>query len=754
MTSFDFSSLVGTTETFSIDEDVLSLDGSASLYRLRNDGEGNLIVVAFDTNEQGILGGITLKNITTSNMIFATDSKVFVGDNTSSTITDDIAQIASGALDLVTVPSADLDKNNLFYGMGGGDTIKVGNGDNVIFGGTGEADSVDGSDTITIDGTSATSGSNLIYANAGNDTVIFVDPTAATASSTVYGGLGNDDIITGASLGILTLFGGAGKDTITGTGASGQMLVYGGSGQTDSTDGDDIITTGIGDATVYGNAGADSLAFDDFGVDNIQRIYAGLGNDTLSGDVGGSGSLGELTLYGNGGDDSIDVRTHYGDVTIFGGNGAVDSTDGAETILVGTGNANHHATIYGNAGNDTITTTADLAAGESIVVYGGLGVETFNISGNRSATSVVTLSGNAGNDIFNIDDTSLSNNATITVADFELTDVINITLSGGSATDLVITNLGSSAIITNGASDGVYAFTNYTGNFTATNFILSDDSILLTHFGAAAGALAGGTGGDQIICGDNGDTVSAAAGADHVIGGDGADSIGGGDGSDTLYGGSGNDSIDSGDGGTIDGTADNYIYGEAGSDSLTGGIYEDSIVGGTGNDTLTGAAGADTLTGSAGGDTFNYAVALVDATDTNVDLITDGFTGYDVVNFTDLTNTALRGTGASYAEGDASSAQTLGANVGLYVATNAVASFAEDDVYAALGGIADDLANGDMLYVMVSDNTDARLVRITETATAGTLVDTDDAMVFVARFAGLDTTELAALAAGNFADFI
>ena len=381
-------------------------------------------------------------------------------------------------------------------------------------------------------------------------------------------------------------------------------------------------------------------------------------------------------------------------------------------------------------------------------------MDTFNISGDRNEDAVVTLKGNAGNDVFNLDDSALSGAATITIADYEFTDVINITLSGGGATDLIITNLGSSAVITNNAGDGIYRFTNYAGDFNGTNFVLSDDSVLLTHQSGAAAGLSGGAEGDQIICGDNGDTVSAAAGNDKVVGGDGVDSIAGGDGIDTLYGGEGNDIINTGDGGALDGAADNYAYGEAGSDSILGGAFEDSIVGGTGHDTIIGAAGADTLTGGAGGDAFGFAIALVDDTDTNVDLITDGFTGYDVIDFTDLTNTALRGTGVTYAEGNASGAQSLGTNVGLYVATNAAASFAEDDIYTALSGIADDLTASDILYVLISDNTDARLIRITETANAGSLVDTDDTMSFVARFSGLNAAELTELAAGNFADFV
>ena len=105
------------------------------------------------------------------------------------------------------------------------------------------------------------------------------------------------------------------------------------------------------------------------------------------------------------------------------------------------------------------------------------------------------------------------------------------------------------------------------------------------------------------------------------------------------------------------------------------------------------------------------------------------------------------------ASGGGTTAQSLGANVGLYVATNACADFTEANIYAALSGIADDLAAADALYVMISNGTDARLVKITEATNAGTLVAADDTLEFVARLQGTTHATLATLVEGNFADF-
>jgi Ca2+-binding RTX toxin-like protein len=275
---------------------------------------------------------------------------------------------------------------------------------------------------------------------------------------------------------------------------------------------------------------------------------------------------------------------------------------------------------------------------------------------------------------------------------------------------------------------------------------LSDGSVLLANASATAASMSGTANNDQIIAGTGGDTLSGLAGDDKITGGDGADSISGGDGADSVVAGEGNDTIDGGDGA-------NTLSGGNSADSIIGGVDADSITGGNGNDTLEGDTGADTLTGGNENDTFAYAVATVDATDTNVDLITDAFTGSDKFDFTDLTNANLRGTGVTFASGSASGAQALGANVGLYVATNAAADFTEANIYAALAGIADDLAASDKFYVLISNGTDARLALITEAANAGTLVAVDDTLEFVTRLSGVTNAELADLVAGNFVDF-
>ncbi len=747
MAVYSFTSLIGNTQAFNAQGgDVLSYTGDPTNLRLAS-GANSTLIVSDTSGKSATLTGVTMAQLAASNFVFTGSSgKLLAGDNTSETANDDVAQVAGSVLDLIGSASAFLDANNLIYGLGGGDHIAVGNGNNVIFGGNGVTDTTDGSDTFFIDGTGTTSGSNLIFGNSGNDTFLFTDPTGAGKFTTVYGGLGEDDFVTGAAAGKMLLFGNAGKDTINGSGSTGELTIYGGNGTIDTTDGGDVIISGLGNASIIGNAGDDVLNFDDFSGSSTQVFYGGVGNDTIQGDIGGAGSSGTLVIYGNVGLDYVDATSHLGNVTIYGGNGSQDTADGADTIYVGTGNGAHHATVIANAGNDTITSAANLAAGESLLIYGGVGNDTISISGIRSASSTVTINGNEANDIYLVNDAALTEDATTTFSGFEDKDKFQVTLTGGDATTFTVTGLGASVSINNTAGNGNYVFTNYTGTFTATNFVIDGGSLLLSNVGGKAGTLAGGTGNDQIIAGSNGDKATGGTGNDIITGGGGADSLTGGAGLDRIDGGEGNDTLDGGD------DADTLSGGNS-ADSIIGGMGNDSLSGGNGHDTLLGGEGIDTLTGGTENDTFQFVIADVNAVDTNVDIITDAFVGLDVFDFTDLSAAALRGSGTAFASGNGASAQALGANVGIYVATNAAADFSESSIYAALSGIADDLAAADIMYVMISNGTDARLVKITEVANAGSLVAADDTLEFVARLSGTTHTTLATLVEGNFADF-
>lgn len=751
MATYSFTAVLGTTLAFNPATDVLSFAGNASGFRLTQ--SGNDLIVTAVTGGSVTLTNMQLAQVTTTNFSLADTSDIIVGDNTTGTTNDALSQSSGGALDLVAANGANLDANNLIYGMAEGDTLTVGNGNNVIYGGSAQSDTADGSDYIVINGSTGTSGNNEIYANAGNDTVLFTRPTGTGKTALVYGGLGNDNVLTGAAAGFVTLYGNAGRDTLDASSATGSVTIFGGNGGVDTTDDADVLTSGLGSTVLYGNAGNDQIFFDDFVLGTNQTLYGGLGDDYIAGDAGGTGSAGALTAFGNAGNDVFDLTTHVGSATVYGGNAVADSADGNDSFTIGTANTLGRLTLYANGGNDTITSTAALAAGETILAYLGFGVDVVNISGSRSATSSLTINPGAGNDSISVNDTALTGDATVTIEGFESTDIFNVTLSGGSATTLQVTGTGANLSINNSAGHGNYVFSGYTGGLTGTNFKISDGSVLYVNAGSTAAAVTGSANNDQLIAGLGGDSLSGGAGNDIITGGDGADSLTGGDGVDTIVGGAGNDTILANDGGALGGGADSSLDGGEGSDSVTGGLLEDSIVGGLGNDTLNGAAGTDTLTGGTGNDTFAFTNTHVTAVLAEADVVTDAFDQIDVVDIDTLTNATLRGTGTVFSLGDASQAQALGANVGLYVATNTVADFTEASIYSVLNGIADDLAASDIFYLMVSDGVDSMLVRITEAANIGTLAAVDDTLDYVARFNGINATELAALTEGNFSDF-
>ncbi|MBY0355792.1 MAG: hypothetical protein K2Q12_08720, partial [Rickettsiales bacterium] len=336
MTVYLFTAQLGRTIAFNANTDVLSFAGNAAGFRLSQSG-ANLIVTAM-TGGSVTLTGMQLAQVTTSNFTLGDASSIIAGDNTTSTINDALPQPANGVLDLVAANGTNLNANNLLYGLAEGDTLTAGNGDNVIYGGSGQADTADGSDAITINGNSEFSGNNEIYGNGGNDTVLFVKATGLGKLAKVYGGLGNDNVVSGAANGTLEFFGNAGRDTLDASSSNGSVTLYGGNGVADTSDDADVLTTGLSNALVYGNAGADQLVFDDFLSGTVQTLYGGLGDDSIFGDAGGAGSYGTLIAFGNAGADNFNLTTHFGLATVYGGSAIADTADVNDTFVVGSGN--------------------------------------------------------------------------------------------------------------------------------------------------------------------------------------------------------------------------------------------------------------------------------------------------------------------------------------------------------------------------------------------------------------------------------
>ena len=226
-------------------------------------------------------------------------------------------------------------------------------------------------------------------------------------------------------------------------------------------------------------------------------------------------------------------------------------------------------------------------------------------------------------------------------------DVLSI--SGLSAVDIEIKNLGSSLQIINPATgntitlDGITYTEISTSNITfndgsvyivgdnstsdndnAGNFLdfstnnsdnqafglKGDDTIILgggddiLKGGQGNDLLEGGAGNDYISGGLGKDTLNGDTGADTLAGGHGGDLIDGAGGDDLLHGSQGFDTLfgGTGDDTLMGGQKDDVLSGDSGNDVLKGGQGFDTLFGDTGDDTLLGGQGTDTLDGGAGND--------------------------------------------------------------------------------------------------------------------------------------------------------
>lgn len=520
MTAFDFSLVKNTSFAFNATADSLNMGAiDASTVGVSTSGNNLILTVGSDSVT---LQGASAAQVSTTNVTFGsatTRSHWKVGDNTSATTVDNIANT-------LTEEAFAANQNNLFYGLGGSDAITAGNGNNVIFGGTGAADSTDGADTITVG-----SGANTVYANAGNDSIDAGTPNSAGLSSTYFLGLGNDtlDAAGHAHAGNFVIYGNTGDDSIDLDAATGDVTIFGGNGAADSTDGNDRIEWHQGSATIYGNSGNDTLIGDAITAGKTQTVFAGLGNDQVTVE---SAANSTTTVYGNSGDDTINGSAGaelVGNATIFGGNGIADSTDGSDTITVGNG----RVTVYANSGNDTINLTGMTATGNA-TVFTGLGNDTVNLSGNHTdTTTVITLA--TGNERVNFDATA---GELTTINGFDAAnDVFALDLAAAeTAADLVLAN---GFLFRDANNDGIYQaaaeeavnFANFGGDFTATNMLITQGGIggasvgrLLTNLnGTTAVTLTGTTTADYLVSGSLGDTLVGGGGNDKLEGNAGDD---------------------------------------------------------------------------------------------------------------------------------------------------------------------------------------------------------------------------------------
>lgn len=526
--------------------------------------------------------------------------------------------------------------NDLLSGGDGDDTLLGGDGDDTLFGGAGNdtlaggagADTLVGSTGLDFaDYSASASGVSINLAtgsasggDADGDTLSGIDGLIGSAQGDTL--IGFDPESTGSDPYTNIFYGNAGADTLDGAG--GNDTLFGGA------DGDTVIG-GAGDDSLDGGTGNDTL----YGGTGNDRIAGGAGNDLLSGGDGNDtldggddrdvifGGAGDVVQGGAGGDDFDLLVVEAGSTIAYGGVpesgtitlasggtltfadieainflGAVDGTQGADTIGLGFVDAQGDTvdgadgdddTIFGWGGNDSI-----IAGAGNDTVFGGDGRD--------------TLAGGTGNDAL-----------------FGGTDVDSILVGAGEGADFVdggstgtdtdyLTFTGSSAglnVVYTGTESGTWSWAGGTGSFVDIEVVTGSDAADTIDATAATGRVGinGGGGNDSVLGGIGDDFIAGNAGNDRIDGGAGNDTLNGDEGNDTLTGGDGNDRLFVGAG--IDtaygGQGDDYIADLDGADLLFGGDGNDTIFGGAGDDTLSGDAGNDSLVGGSGSDRFLVA---------------------------------------------------------------------------------------------------------------------------------------------------
>jgi Ca2+-binding RTX toxin-like protein len=591
--------------------------------------------------------------------------------------------------------------DNIFEGLAGNDVISGGAGND-----TASYKSALSALRINL-GTQTQSQQGAAIAEVGNDTLVSIENVIGGMGNDTITGTGAANVIDGGPGGNDTLDGGAGIDTVSyenshnsvivnlnttstirgvsyttqaGVGSGIDRLIGFenaiGSIYNDSLIGNtaaNVLTGGLGDDSMAGGAGNDMYVIRDAaehgaaeiindtgGTDEIRftQVVAGLtlpaSTLTLSDRVTGVERVNIATGTGAVTYSASGVVTGSLDITAL--NVDASAMTNAPLIIVGNAGANILAgthsllgdTLVGGAGNDTyvVSNANDIVLEGTILV-----TEIDQVNVDFIANGTYTLGNNIENGAIVTADTSLLVNLTgNALANNLLGNAGDNILDGGLGNDNMAGGLGDDTYVINALTDVVVENLNE-GNDTIRSSITyslvptlqaatgtysgSSDVENLTLTGTAA---INGTGNelDNVITGNTGNNIlNGGAGADTLIGGLGNDTYqvdaldviieNAGEGSDTistsvtytLSVGSNIENLTLAGGNNINGTGDagnNLITGNTGANILNGGGGSDTLVGGAGNDTYIIDDIFDIITELAGGGTDTVQSSLASYT--------------------------------------------------------------------------------------------------------------------------------------------
>ncbi|WEX75374.1 calcium-binding protein [Sinorhizobium numidicum] len=273
---------------------------------------------------------------------------------------------------------------NTLRGNDGGDTLKGGLGKDVLDGGNGidTADYLEKTDAISVT-LNGTANASVLVAGAAEDTIRGVENILAGSAADTLVGDGANNLFRGA-LGADFIDGGAGVDTAD---------------YREKTVAVSVTLNGGSDSFVFVNGTAEDT------IRNIENVFGGKGNDTLTGDglanrLDGNdnkdlltGSGGADTLDGGAGVDTANYRDKSVSISITL-NGATYSTVTVGGVAEDT--IRNIENVWGGTGGDRLTGDANAnllsGGGGSDALFGGAGADTFQFDFALGATNIDTVS--------------------------------------------------------------------------------------------------------------------------------------------------------------------------------------------------------------------------------------------------------------------------------------------------------------------------------------------------------------------------
>ncbi len=386
---------------------------------------------------------------------------------------------------------------------------------------------------------------------------------------------------------------------------------------------DNILASGSGNDTIYGNAGNDVVN----GGAGADILNGGTGNDIL---VGGSG----LDTYVFAVGDGIDIVEDTGRNILKVG---IDTVKGEAKFVSGT-----------QYSLDTGLSVYNMnAQAEGLMITKQGGTDKILLKGFQSGHFDITLEGQAPVVIVE---------EPVTPPPSEEQEEQPVVPEVGERTLMVQNFLSGLKVTPDSSIFYKQAFLGYAG---ADQFVGADDDEMIAG-DSGDDALFGGGGRDQLLGGSDNDVVNGNMGNDYLQGNQGSDILFGGRDDDILRAGQGADTLN----GNI---GSDTVFGDAGNDLLNGGQDDDYLYGGEGNDTLSGDKGNDIMAGGAGSDAMRFMPGGGD------DIVTDFQVGLDRLEFSNtsfasvqdvLAATTFGADGAHITMADGSSVTLLGVSEG------------------------------------------------------------------------------------------